>query len=70
MYMMEIDVPKNKSLLPFIDFKICEGGKKDGLFFGCNEMNLYEMLPCLKNEATDEAKEDSEDTLLDIDKLE
>jgi hypothetical protein len=41
---LEIQVPKNKYLIPFIDFKV----KYNDQFYGYNSANLYQLLPKLR----------------------
>ena len=41
---LEIEIPKNRTLMPFVDFKVLHDGK----FYGFNSANLYKLVPKLK----------------------
>ncbi len=41
---LDISIPKNKYLIPFMDFCV----RYDNKFYGYNSSNLYKMLPKLK----------------------
>jgi hypothetical protein len=40
----KLNIPKNKSLIPFVDFKVTHNGQ----FYGYNSVSLYKLLPKLK----------------------
>lgn len=61
----KIKIPKNKSLTPYIDFKVLH----NNTFYGFNSINLYKLLPKLKERdglKLKESNEDSEETILDV----
>lgn len=63
---LEVFLPKNKTLVPFVDFKVLHNGD----FYGFNSASLYKLLPKLKEkEGENNGYEDSEDSVLDIEGL-
>lgn len=64
---LEIEIPKNKHLVPFVDFKVLH----NDTFYGFNSASLYKLLPKLKEKEGEGAEyDDSEDTILDVEGLE
>jgi hypothetical protein len=61
---MEVDIPKNRSLVPYIDIRVYHNEK----FYGFNSINLYKLLPKLKEKEGQgaAANYDSEETILDV----
>ena len=70
MRVFHIDVPKNKNLVPFVDFKLMQ----NGVFMGFTSANLYEVLPVIFDdkveEEEEEEEEESSETIIDVDELE
>jgi hypothetical protein len=63
----DVSIPKNKTLVPFLDFKVLY----DDQFYGFNSVSLYKLLPKLKEkEGENTYQDDSEDTILDVEGLE
>lgn len=59
----DVSIPKNKTLVPFLDFKVLY----DDEFYGFNSVSLYKLLPKLKEkEGENTYQDDSEDTILDV----
>lgn len=64
---LEVDIPKNKHLVPYVDFKVLHNDQ----FYGFNSASLYKLLPKLKEkEGENNDYDDSEDTILDVEGLE
>ena len=65
----KLKIPRNKKLIPYIDFRV-EHNKS---FYGFNSISLYKLLPKLavkEGLAIKQEKEDSEQTILDVEGLE
>lgn len=65
---VDIEIPKNRTLTPFIDFRVLH----DDVFYGFNSISLYKLVPKLKEKdgSNANAYHDSEDTILDVEGLE
>lgn len=65
---VDIEIPKNRTLTPFIDFRVLHDDK----FYGFNSISLYKLVPKLKEKdgSSSNAYHDSEDTILDVEGLE